>query len=792
MSNTAFALVRLEKIAVSLTNPRKNFNGARMLELTDSIRAGGVHQPILLRPLPGYRVTDTMRDVEYEIVAGERRYRASELAGLEDIPAMIRALTDDQVLEIQIIENLQRDDLTDLEEAEGYEALMEHAGLSANQVGKKIGKSNSYVYQRLKLLDLSIECKQAMRTGEIDGRRALLIARIPDSKLQAKALEAATKKLFSGDLMSVRDFQAWLQTNVMLRLEHATFKITDARLVEAAGSCKDCPKRTGANPDLFTDVVGADICIDPACFHGKEEAHRNALRLMAEKKGMRVIEGDEAEELLPHSWSNDIEGYTSLGQIRNDITVDGTTGHTLRELLGSDAPGAVLFEHPRTKELMELVPTDESEGVLLAKGLLKADVPKGTKPSSKQLEHELAILQRRFEYEQENAIEAAIQRATHEAAHAATDEAAKALMGSGFLRAWLQYQMDNCANEFMAKALGYVFQEGEDETDALVQHIKACSHADLCRAIVLVAMNEESSYTAADSTLLIREHLTTTLNIPVKVISAKATKAVKDKFTAEIKAVQVQIDVLKMPDLPLASAAQPEHAGGKDSKESKVKEPKPRASKAKLSAEDALSGIAAAIQDEEQAQTAAPEGTSHEDALYQEAVALVREKASASISLVQRHLNIGYNQSARLLDRMEAGGLITAMSSTGVRSIISQHDEQPAPVATKTLTITAKYRGVNGEMWSGRGLKPKWVMAYIDQGGALENLLVQPEQSEADPLYTQALALIIREQKASKRLFKEELRIGQTKALQLLDELEQAGKVSPVDERGARKVLVVA
>ena len=723
MSNTAFALVRLEKIAVSLTNPRKNFNGARMLELTDSIRAGGVHQPILLRPLPGYRVTDTMRDVEYEIVAGERRYRASELAGLEDIPAMIRALTDDQVLEIQIIENLQRDDLTDLEEAEGYEALMEHAGLSANQVGKKIGKSNSYVYQRLKLLDLSIECKQAMRTGEIDGRRALLIARIPDSKLQAKALEAATKKLFSGDLMSVRDFQAWLQTNVMLRLEHATFKITDARLVEAAGSCKDCPKRTGANPDLFTDVVGADICIDPACFHGKEEAHRNALRLMAEKKGMRVIEGDEAEELLPHSWSNDIEGYTSLGQIRNDITVDGTTGHTLRELLGSDAPGAVLFEHPRTKELMELVPTDESEGVLLAKGLLKADVPKGTKPSSKQLEHELAILQRRFEYEQENAIEAAIQRATHEAAHAATDEAAKALMGSGFLRAWLQYQMDNCANEFMAKALGYVFQEGEDETDALVQHIKACSHADLCRAIVLVAMNEESSYTAADDTRSIRDHLVTMLDVPVKVISAKASKAVKDKFTAEIKAAQEQLDAVENPGLPLDSAAQPEHAGGKTKKAGSKPAPK-----AKLSAEEALSGIATAIQEEERATTASPE---------------------------------------------------------------AQQVEQPEPV-TKTPAITAKFRGPNGETWSGRGLRPKWVSVYLDNGGVLENLLVQPEQSPADPLYAQALALIVREQKASKRLFKEELRIGQTKALQLLDELEQAGKVSPCDERGARKVLVAA
>ena len=104
------------------------------------------------------------------------------------------------------------------------------------------------------------------------------------------------------------------------------------------------------------------------------------------------------------------------------------------------------------------------------------------------------------------------------------------------------------------------------------------------------------------------------LDVPVKVITARATKAVKDKFTAEIKAVQGQIDALKKPDLPQASAAQPEHAGGKDSEGSKVKVTKPRAAKTKLSAEDALSGIAAAIQEEERATTASPEAQQSEQA----------------------------------------------------------------------------------------------------------------------------------------------------------------------------------
>ncbi|MEN9905696.1 MAG: hypothetical protein RLZZ555_2261, partial [Pseudomonadota bacterium] len=184
----------LAVLVTSPTNPRKHFDHARLQELADSIRATGVHQPILVRPLPGSRMQETF-DIHaasgglqprptHEIVAGDRRFRACQLAGLATVPAMVRALTDDQVLEIQIIENLQRDDLTELEEAEGYEALMQHSGLSADAVGAKIGKSRSYVYGRLKLLELGPDGREALREGRMDASHALLIARIPDTKLQ--------------------------------------------------------------------------------------------------------------------------------------------------------------------------------------------------------------------------------------------------------------------------------------------------------------------------------------------------------------------------------------------------------------------------------------------------------------------------------------------------------------------------------------------------------------------------------------------------------------------------------
>ena len=123
MTTGTFLSAAMELIVTSPTNPRKTFNEAKLAELASSIKANGVNQPILLRPLPGSRVPETSKKVQYEIVAGERRFRASKIAGLAQIPAMLWHLTDAQVLEIQLIENLQREDLSELEEAEGYQTL---------------------------------------------------------------------------------------------------------------------------------------------------------------------------------------------------------------------------------------------------------------------------------------------------------------------------------------------------------------------------------------------------------------------------------------------------------------------------------------------------------------------------------------------------------------------------------------------------------------------------------------------------------------------------------------------
>lgn len=351
-------MVEIALIVASKTNPRKTFNEVKLQELAASIKATEVHQPVLLRPLPGSRLAETFDDrakgaplPEYELVCGERRFRASRIAEKVEIPAMIRELTDDQVLEIQIIENLQRDDLSELEEAEGYEALMVHSKLNADEVAVKIGKSKSYVYARLKLLDLGATGRDALREGKIDASKALLIARIPDAKLQAEACEKmARENSWDGSVMSFRKAQDMVQQEYMLRLDKAKFPITDECLLPEAGACGNCPKRTGAQPDLYTDVKSADVCTDPICYRKKEAAQVAKIIDEARAKGQTVIDTSEAKDLIPDNnptyQETRFKGYRRLDSVEDSPT-DKPLRKILEKVMKAEGIEPVMIANPR-------------------------------------------------------------------------------------------------------------------------------------------------------------------------------------------------------------------------------------------------------------------------------------------------------------------------------------------------------------------------------------------------------------------------------------------------------------
>ena len=285
----------ISQLHPSPTNPRRTFPEEKMAEMAASIQRHGVLQPILVRPwpeTPGYREISTT--ARFEIIAGERRYRASVLADQPNIPALVRDLTDNEVLEIQIIENLQREEVHPLEEAEGYQVLMLRTGCTADELAGKVGKSKAYIYARLKLCAITGRAREAFVAGELSASVALLVARIPVPGIQEKAAKEVLEGLYGRGPMSAREAAEHLQQRYMLRLAEAPFPRGDASLVEDAPTCHKCPKRTGNARELFPDVKSGDVCTDPDCFAAKRSAHKDRQIAQAATRGQTVLTGHAA------------------------------------------------------------------------------------------------------------------------------------------------------------------------------------------------------------------------------------------------------------------------------------------------------------------------------------------------------------------------------------------------------------------------------------------------------------------------------------------------------------------
>lgn len=362
MTTGHFDMLRLGAIAPSLTNPRKHFNAERLAELAASIKASGVHTPVLVRPLPASRVQDTANmepRPTFELVTGERRYRASQMAGQATIPAVIRTLTDDQVLEIQIIENLQRDDLQPLEEAEGYEALMSHhePRMTVDQVAAKIGKSRSYVYGRLKLLDLGTEGREALREGHITAAVAEIIARIPDTRVQAQALGNVFNPM-TGDAMPVREARALVQRQYMLRLAEAPFPLDTNDFMPTEPACMYCSRRTGADPDLFAETHSTDLCMDLGCYKAKQSAHQHLQLEAAREAGATIIEGREAREIIAPTADGRLDGYLRLDDKRDSPEKGQTLRQIIGDLMQAEGIKATLLVDPASKDASSIAVID--------------------------------------------------------------------------------------------------------------------------------------------------------------------------------------------------------------------------------------------------------------------------------------------------------------------------------------------------------------------------------------------------------------------------------------------------
>lgn len=365
----------VDKIHASPYNPRLVFDKDKLQSLAANIKAVGVQQAILLRPHP-------TRTGEAELVFGERRWRASKLAELETIPARVRELSTLEVLELQAYENGQRDDVHPLEEADHFMRMhkppkdADYPPQSIEEIMAKSGKSRAAVYQALKLTELGEVSRKLFLEGKLMKTTADLVARIQPQKLQ----DEAAKELARGDGMSFRDAFDYVKQNYTLTLEGCGFDTSDPKLVEKAGPCSTCPKRSGNQLELIGDVKKPDVCMDRVCFKSKQDAAW-ALRARAEQeKGRQVLAEKDAKNLFS-KFNRDEPvgnaGYVGLGE----VCYEDPQRRTYKQLFGKDAP-VVVARNPHTGKAVELIPTAGLKKALVEEGHKWAKPKKSTPATS--------------------------------------------------------------------------------------------------------------------------------------------------------------------------------------------------------------------------------------------------------------------------------------------------------------------------------------------------------------------------------------------------------------------------
>jgi ParB/RepB/Spo0J family partition protein len=383
-SESGFRAITLEQLQVSNTGSqgerRKHFDKGAMAELTASIKELGLLSPIIARPVNGH----------FEVVAGERRFIAAKAAGLSAITVDVRSLTDEQVLEIQLVENLQREGLHELAEAEGYEQLQK-LGHSAEEIADKVGKSKGYIYSRLKLCGLAKASRTAFYDGKLTASTALLLARIPIEALQLEALKEITNKKWGEPIMTFRDAASHIRDNYMTNLSDAGFPTEDATLVAAAGACGACPKRTGNQAELFDDVKSGNVCTDPVCFKAKREANAAREILKAHESGQIVLQGKRAKEILPNGPRNVRGGYTSL----DERPYQDPKNRTVRQLLGKEFV-PTLVKDQQSGAIVKVAPESAVKEALKDAGVKTSRASDGGGSGTQSAAEKKAKLEKKF------------------------------------------------------------------------------------------------------------------------------------------------------------------------------------------------------------------------------------------------------------------------------------------------------------------------------------------------------------------------------------------------------------
>lgn len=314
--------IRLDRIKESPSNPRKNFDLQELAELAKSIAEHGVLQPIVVRP---------RGSGAYEIVVGHRRFRATKLTAQPTIPAIIRELEDGEVLELQIIENNQRQDIDPLEEADAICELMSKHGRELADIAAKLGRPEQYVRRRLKLTGLVPELRQLLETERIGLGSAEALASLP-TEMQ----EELSQNTLSPDTAYDGQPETWSTSDVRWAIDHVTRSLELApwemdEVFSELPACNGCAFRSGAQTFLPGLDDSGDRCLKSVCFEAKLETKRAELEADLIGQGYKTWNKQQREEIERSGvYYLYFEPTHSPWQLRNDQ-------RTIREL-APDAP----------------------------------------------------------------------------------------------------------------------------------------------------------------------------------------------------------------------------------------------------------------------------------------------------------------------------------------------------------------------------------------------------------------------------------------------------------------------
>lgn len=516
-------------IVPSPNNPRRRFDQAKLEELAQSIGQRGLVHPILVRPLAG-------QAGKFEIVAGERRYRAAKIAALTSIPATVQQLDDLAVAEIQLMENERRQDLNALEEAIGYQNWIKqkHPGTdkqhTIDDIATKVKKSRRHIHNRLALLKLAPEVQDAISAGTLESSKALLLTLVGNTKLQVEVMKEYFDSAEDGELPSARDlakhiadkYQTELTKSVPFDITVLDYRTPKGDIINKG--CETCPRRSGNDRDLFADIKSANVCTDIACFRAKTAAETQRRIDKLDTKTVTVIRGKEAEKMfgrLGHFSSSD---YMEKDAAFHDVPYESKAyGQPIKKLLGKDLP-ITYVENPTTFKLEEVVDREKAKKLLAKAGLTKKPTSNTSDNNPRSAD---ARAKQKLEQEQMDAGHKALFMAVRQAR---TSGKALPRVAMERIAALLHYECDN-------PILGHAWSDTPLENDvaaekhawAVMKDISKVSDAKLLDIVFDLALACDQSHPKSDA---YKESLPVTA---AKAYGLDPAKIVKDA-AAEVKA----------------------------------------------------------------------------------------------------------------------------------------------------------------------------------------------------------------------------------------------------------------